>query len=189
MRHKYATRALVLGRTSLREQGSMVVLLTEELGLLRARAEGLRKPGSKLAHALQTFSECDATLLRGKDGWRLSGAILIENWFGRLKRPARERAGRVAGLLLRLVHGEAHDPALFELMHPFLVALPDLGEEEADAAECFAALRLLAALGLDAGALPGGSPVSYDPASLTLTREARQELVLRINRGISASGL
>src|SRR3989344_8524709 len=84
MQHKYLTRAIVLGRYPVKEAGSTVVLLTQDLGLVRARAEGLRRSGAKLAHALQTLSEVDATLLRGKEGWRLSGAMLIEPWFSTL---------------------------------------------------------------------------------------------------------
>ncbi len=183
MRHKYVTSAIVLGRTPLAESASLVVLLTSEFGLLRARAEGLRKPGAKLAHALQTFDQCDVTLVRGKEGWRLSGAVLEESWFKRLTRAGRLRAGRVASLLLRLVHGEANDPATFTLFCEFLKVLPELSEEAQDTAEVMTALRLLALLGLDAGPLP--SIETYEP----LLPDARRALVLRINHGITASGL
>lgn len=183
MRHKYVTRALVLARHPVAESASFVTLLTEEFGLVRARAEGLRKPGAKLAHALQTLDECEVTLVRGKEAWRLSGAVLEESWFRALDRPARLRAGRVNGLLLRLVHGEANDPALFTLFIGFLAALPRLPDASQDTAEVMIALRLLAALGLDAGPLPLDD--SYEP----LDPDARRALVTRVNRGILASGL
>ncbi len=183
MRHKYVTSAIVLGRTPLAEAASLVTVLTEEFGLVRARAEGLRKPGAKLAHALQTLDQCEVTLVRGKEAWRLSGALLEESWFGMLSRGARLRAGRIAGLLLRLVHGEANDPLLYTIFLGFLRQLPALSEEEQDALECFTALRILAVLGLDAGTLPDTD--DYTP----LSSEKRRELVTRINRGILASGL
>lgn len=188
MRHKYVSHAFVLARTPLKESGALLTLLTEDLGLVRARTEGLRKPGAKLAHALQTFSECDTTLLRGKDGWRLSGAILIESWARTLAAPARVRAARIATLLLRMVHGEANDPALFDTFFEFIRALPDLSETEQDAAECLVALRLLKVLGLDAGVLPEGAD-RYTAEVLTLSPEVRRDLILRVNRGIAASGL
>ncbi|MDB5264899.1 MAG: repair protein RecO, repair protein RecO [Parcubacteria group bacterium] len=187
MRHNYATRALVLGRASVREAGVLVFLLTPDLGLVRARAEGLRKPGSKLAHALQTFSESDVILLRGKDGWRLSGAVLVENHFASLAPEVRLRAGRIAGLLLRLVHGEQTDPILFDIVRGLLIALPSLSPEEQDAAECIAALRVLNVLGLDAGPVLAGE--GYKPEALALSPEERRDIVGRINRGIVASGL
>lgn len=183
MRHKYETRAIVLGRSPLAEAAALIALVTEDFGLVRARAEGLRKPGAKLAHALQTFDLASVTLVRGKEGWRLSGAVLEAHLFDALPREARTRASRVNGLFLRLVHGEGSDTAFFREWQEFLTLLPRLSEEEQDAAECFFALRLLRQLGLDAGALPD------EEGYAALTAEARRALVTRINRGIAASGL
>ncbi len=183
MRHKYATQAIVLARRPLAESAALVTLLTEEFGIVRARAEGLRKPGAKLAHALQTFDACEVTLVRGKEGWRLSGALQGESWFRNLSRSARVRAGRVNGLLIRLVHGELNDVFLFPLFSQFLEDLTRLTEEEQDTAEILTALRILAVLGLDAGAVPEDS--TYAP----LSAEDRRALVTRVNHGISASGL
>lgn len=183
MRHKYVTEAIVLQRAPLAEAASLVTLLTSEFGLVRARAEGLRKQGAKLAHALQTLDACTVTLVRGKEAWRLSGALLDEHWFSRLDRESRLRAGRVSGLLLRLVHGEASDPRLFALFARFLALLPDLPEESRDTLEIETALRMLALLGLDAGPLPEID--AYEP----LGEEERRALVTRVNRGILASGL
>ena len=77
MRHKYETRAVVLFRSPVGETSAFVVLLTSELGLVRTLSQGVRKSGAKLAHALTTFAESDVVLVRGKDGWRLSGAVLV----------------------------------------------------------------------------------------------------------------
>jgi DNA repair protein RecO len=197
MRHKYASPAIVLSRTPLSEASALITLLTPEVGLVRARAQGVRKPGAKMASALQTFVECDVTLLRGKDGWRLAGALQTNNWFAKLERPARMRAGRIANLLLRLVHGDSSDresnDQLFTLFREFLSALAEtdatLGETEQDAAECLAALRLLHVLGVDAGEIPGTVTGGYTPEFLETVAENRADLILRINRGISASGL
>lgn len=185
MRHKYVTRAIVLARTPLREAGASVTLLTEEFGLVRARAEGLRKPGAKLAHALQALDECSVTLVRGKDGWRLSGALLEQSWFPALTRAARLRAARVASLFLRLSPGDEHDPAPFRTYARFLASLPTLDEDGQDAAECIAALALLNHMGLDSGAVPD----TEGEGAYALAPEARRAIVLRINRGITASGL
>ncbi len=183
MRPKYVTEAIVLKRTPLAEAASLVTLLTNEFGLVSARAEGLRKPGAKLAHALQTLDACTVTLVRGKEAWRVSGAMLEHHWFEALDHESRERAGRMSALLLRLVHGEVNDPRLFSLFSHFLAALPELSEESRDTLEIETALRMLGLLGLDAGPLPEID--TYEP----LLEEKRRELVMRINRGILASGL
>lgn len=183
MRHKYVTRAFVLQRTPIKEAATLVTLLTDDFGLIRARAEGLRKPGAKLASALQTLSEAEVTLVRGKDGWRLSGALLSEDWFAKLDRVARQRAGRITGLLLRLVHGEASDPVIYAAFEELLRRLPSLPEEAQDTLECLTALRVLASLGLDSGPLPDLEP------DTPIAPQTRRDIVMRINRGINASGL
>lgn len=182
MRHKYVTHAVVLYRSPLSEAATLVTLLTSDLGLIRARAEGLRKPGAKLSAALQTFSESEVTLVRGKEGWRLSGALLSRNWFMELSREERLCAGRIAGLLLRLVHGETKD-SLYVLFSEFLAHIHALPEEAQDTLECITALRTLSLLGLDAGEVPDVL------LGHTLTLEERRAVVTRINRGIAASGL
>jgi recombinational DNA repair protein (RecF pathway) len=186
MRHKYATPAFVLARTPLSEAGMLMTLLTAEFGLIRARAEGLRRSGAKLAAALQAFDESAVTLVRGKDGWRLTGAVLEEDHFHALAPDMRHRAARVASLLLRLVHGESADAPLYGILRDFIAALPGLDEDGQDAAEVLAALRLVRALGLDAGEVP---EEGYGQAALVAVRERRSEYVKRVNRGISASGL
>ena len=193
MRHKYATPAIVLSRIPLSEASALITLLTADVGLVRARAQGVRKPGAKMASALQTFVESDVMLLRGKEGWRLAGALHTVDWFGKLSRPARLRAGRIATLLLRLVHGESAEASaiFYTIFLEFLRALVDHTEqeEEADAAECLAALRILRALGVDAGDIPGGLSGDYSSETLTEVISSRADVVSRINKGISASGL
>lgn len=188
MRPRYATEAIVLGRSPHGEASASLALLTREFGLVRARAQGIRKPGAKLAAAAQTLDESDVILVRGKDGWRLSGALLEKHWSEALPAGARERAGRISRLLLRLVHGESSEPAAFFTYKGFLEALPDLTEPEADAAETLAALRILRALGLDAGDIPG-TETDYGPEALAKAMTGRRALIERVNRGIEASGL
>lgn len=189
MRHKYETRGVVLSRTPLGESNAFITLLTPELGLVRTRAQGLRKPGAKLAAALATFAESELVLVRGREGWRLTGAVLEENWFKQLKHAAqRRRAARVSGLLLRLVVGETHDPALFQIMLGFFGALSVLPEDTHEAAEILAGLRILAVLGFDVGGISGEASV-FAPPLLASIAEGRTQYIARINHGITASGL
>ncbi|HVW71812.1 MAG TPA: recombination protein O N-terminal domain-containing protein [Candidatus Paceibacterota bacterium] len=189
MRHKYPTQALVLARTPVAEASTLLTLLTRDVGLVRARAQGVRMPGAKLAAALPTFAESEVVLVAGKDGWRLSGAVLGTNWFAQLPRDARLRAARVATLLLRLVHGESPDPALFDIFHAYLTALAVRPESDHDALETLAALNLLSQLGLDAGALPGAGREPFADAAIAQAGSDRTAYIARINRGIAASQL
>ena len=188
MRHKYSTSAIVLARTSLGEANALVILLTSDLGLVHARAQSVRRSGAKLAPALQTLSECRVALVRGKETWRLSGALEATNHFKALPRAARERAARVAGLLLRLVRGEHAEPELFHTYAEFMGVLPALSEVEQDAAECLVALRILRVLGCDDGP-PPAFPADFASPSLAEVARTRSSVIARINRGIAASGL
>jgi recombinational DNA repair protein (RecF pathway) len=189
MRHKYPTQALVLARQPVAEASALVTLLTRDVGLVRARVQGIRHPGAKLASALQTFAQSSVILVAGKEGWRVSGAVLEHNWFQELPRAARLRAARIAVLLMRLVQVDAPDQALFDTFAALLAALRDYPEDRHDAIETLGALRVLGLLGLDAGEVPGDAAAPFDAASLELTAAERSAFIARVNRGIAASGL
>lgn len=188
MRHKYTTRAVVLGRLPHGEANLLITLLTQDFGLIRARSQGARKPGAKMAAGIQSLATADITLLRGKDGWRMAGAVLDENWSQELTADARERAAKVVTLTERLVRGEETDPHLFDMVFAFLRSLSGLSEDQYEAAEMLAALRVLQFLGHDAGDTYGADD-DYSEYALGLATEHRTELLARINHGITASGL
>jgi DNA repair protein RecO len=189
MHHKYHTKALVLSRSLVGEDSASIALLTQDLGLVRARAQGIRKRGARLASSLQTLSVSHVSLIRGKEYWRVTGAILEDNYFEQLPTQARARAGRIVALVLRLVHGESPDAAIYGIMMRFLDALSILPEELHDTAECVTALHILQLLGVDAADTDADDVDLYDPESLQKVSEGRSGLIARINRGIAASGL
>jgi len=171
------------------EANTFVTLLTPDLGLVQAQAQSLRKSGAKLAYSLTTLAESDVVLVRGKDGWRLAGAVLEENWFQKLQRPeTRAAAARVSGLFLRLVAGEAQDVQLFILARAFISSLAELPADMHELAEILVVLRLLATLGLDSGDIPGDIQ-DFTPSVLSAVLDDRKTYIARINTGISASGL
>lgn len=188
MRHKYSTRAIVLGRAPTGEESISATLLTEDFGLIRARSQGARKHGAKMSAGLQTLSSSDVTLLRGKDGWRMAGAVPDVNWSRELELSARLRAARVLELAERLIRGEHKDTELFTILDSFLRALPERTLDDQDALEALVVVRLLQTLGLDAGEVYGALD-DYSDEAIAGAREARTSLIARINRGIAASGL
>jgi len=189
MRHRYETHGIILARSPAGETSAALAILTSDIGLVRARAQNVRASGAKLAAALTTFAESDLLLVRGREQWRVAGAVLREQWFVRLAQPdARARATRMVGLLLRLVTGETNDVALFPICQGFFAALATLPEEVHASVELLAALRLLAALGFDAGTLPSDG-ADFSPVPLATIAHARTHYIARVNRGIAASGL
>ncbi len=189
MRHRYDTRGLILARANAGEANALVSVLTRDLGVVRARAQGTRRSGAKLAPALATFAESELTLVRGKEGWRITGAVLVDPWFSRLSdRDARERAGRVGALVLRLVAGESPEGTLYPVLRAFFEALATLPADTRDAAEVLAALYVLAALGSDDSPLPDEHSL-FASSAIARVGAQREAYVARVNRGIAASGL
>ena len=188
MRHKYETRGIVLSRSPIGEANAFVAILTSDIGLVRARAQGLRRSGAKLASSLTTFSESSLILVRGKESWRIAGSVLEENWFTQMQINSRVRAARVSGLLLRLVTGESNDQMLFLIVSNFFKSLVDLPEDFHDSSEVLAVLRILAVLGLDRGEIPGEGYL-FTQSLLTSITKNRKDYIERINQGIISSGL
>lgn len=191
MRHKYETRGIVLARTSAGESHAQLAILTADFGLVRAHATGVRHTKSKLAHALVTYAESELTLVAGREGWRVTGAVLEENWFVRLASlEARRRAARVTGLLLRLSPGEASEAALYPVVTGFFEALGSGARESHEGAELVAASGILAALGFDrSGAESDQAAPAFSARDLARVFAEREHYIARINRGIAASGL
>lgn len=188
MQHKYRTAAIVIGRTPHGEANITATLLTHDFGIIFARAQGARKSATKMGGALQTLMHIDATVLRGKEGWRLAGTLIEHDYAAMLTKAARERAARIFMLMDRLTRGETRDASFFALGSAYLQALSTLPEEAQDAAESLAALRLLALLGLDAGDA-FGELTDFSAPMIQRADVARTDLITRINRGIAASGL
>ncbi len=189
MRHKYETSGIVLTRSPLGEANALITILTPTVGLVRARAQGVRKPGAKLASALATLAKSELVLVRGKEGWRVAGAVLDETWEGRrLSHDARTQATRVLGLLIRLIAGETQEASIYILVEKFLEVLSNLSPDEREAAELLVVLRVLAVLGFDAGEIPGAHD-DFTSATLALVQQDRSGYIQRINHGIAVSGL
>ena len=171
------------------EANALITILTSDVGLVRARAQGIRRSGAKLAAALGTFAESEMILVRGRDGWRIAGAVLKENWFYRMKTESiRARAARVTHLLLRLIVGETNDQKTFSLIIGFFNALAILREEIHESVETLAVIRLLTMLGFDDRDIPG-EVGSFTEPILDEVKRGRASYIARINRGITASGL
>jgi hypothetical protein len=141
-----------------------------------------------MSAGLQTLSSSDVTLLRGKDGWRMAGAVLDTNWARELDAAARKRAARVFELADRFIRGEHEDAELFKLLSIFLQALEGKDEDDQDAIEILTVVRLLHILGLDDGDTFGASD-DFSDIPMTAARSERTDLIARINRGITSSGL
>lgn len=112
--HIYHTRGIILGSVPIGESNRFYKIFTEELGLVGASAQSVRKEESKLRYVLQDFSLINVDLIRGKEVWRITSAGEEASYQAlkgdsiRLKLFARSCA-----LLSRLIHGEGREDELF----------------------------------------------------------------------------
>jgi recombinational DNA repair protein (RecF pathway) len=120
------TDAFVLDIESQGEANANVILFTKELGMVSARAQGLRKSAAKLRSHLVPYALISADLVRGRGFWRVISARTIENKIQNKALHEHDRAFvRLLGLVERLVPSESvadeelfeHLTASFSLLH------------------------------------------------------------------------
>lgn len=192
MHHIYHTDAFVLKTLPTGEDSKTLFLYTRELGLVRARAQGIRKISSKLRYTLQEYSRANVDLVRGKEIWRVTTASPLSSHSEIRRTPSAEKIiARMHSLLVRLVTGEEANEEIFSI----LVRAHDmLGErehssEEYRAVELLFAARILTALGyLTRGSLSENAGTSGIP--IELSDIAYQHRLIRdINQALSESQL
>ncbi|OGG47331.1 DNA repair protein RecO [Candidatus Kaiserbacteria bacterium RIFCSPHIGHO2_01_FULL_49_13] len=190
----YDSTAFVFGGVSLGEANRYLTLFTKELGLVSAVARSVRAEHSKLRPLLQELSEVDVTLVRGREVWRVTGAVLRRRLPETFKtEPERLKlAARLSLLLRRLLPGEERNPQLFDLYADTIRHLENVPEASLPELEQLAALRMLGALGYRSR--KGAFQVLLDSTDMeesmfAVMRKYRHEAVAELNELINASQL
>lgn len=191
--HKiFVTEGIVLGKRGVGEANTLVSIFTYELGLVRARATSARVEQSKLRYGLETLTEARYSLVRGKHEWKLVGVEDVSRSLMGGEASRRTRAGKIAALLLRLIHGEERVPALYKTVAEGLMAIARTPtQEDADATETVLVLRVLAHLGY----LPHTQALSqfiegeYSVELAAQALKSRSLLIRAINESLIATGL
>jgi recombinational DNA repair protein (RecF pathway) len=198
----HRTDGFVLGSRAVGEASRDMLVLTRALGLVRARAQGVRLHASKLRGHLLLYSYGDFSFVRGREMWRLVGARSGGGAAGFAPAALRANAnalaafGRAAALLKRLLAGESPDPELFAVvlgMAGALSALPEsAGAEAAERIEYLGLARILHRLGylaptpLFAEAL---GRAEWSEAAGAALSARRAEAIVAINESLAASQL
>lgn len=106
--HIYTTKGIVLSERPVREADRLYKILTRDLGLIQARALGVRNGLSKIRGHIEPVSLASISLVRGKEYWRITSAESIRSI---LPSPY---VIRPLTLLEKLVQGEISHPELFD---------------------------------------------------------------------------
>lgn len=151
MSHRiYQTEGFIIGSVPVKEASRYISIYTEELGLIRGVAQGVRNIKSKLKHSLQDLFYSKISLVRGKNVWRIVNSeklSILENSIQQIER--RDLIAKVASVLKRFVRGEGKDGELFKEIKSFFNFLDktEIPTEEFKALEVLILLRMLNHLG------------------------------------------
>lgn len=141
----YITEALVCGAYDSNTADRSFLLFTRDAGMLYAQAKSVRKEESKHRYALQECSHARVTLVRGKSGWRVTGAEPIQNFYSATRtREVRSFLRNTILLLRRVLHGETPHPEIFD---DVIVACQRAHDHHHGNLESILTLRVLNALG------------------------------------------
>ena len=116
---EFETEAIVLRHYPLSESGRIVVFFTREHGKLRAVADGIKKPKSRLAGMLEPFNHVRVELWfrEGKDLGQIRGAELVDAFPGKVIDLRRIYAcSYFAEIINEIVQENQTNHALFRLL-------------------------------------------------------------------------
>ena len=125
----YTTKGLVLRETQYKDNDKSLSILTEELGLITAKARGVKQKNSKLRSGCQLLTYSDFTLFE-KNGYYTINEAEPLNLFGGIRQDIELLSlGSYFAQLLETVSGEGQrDPELLYLGLNSLYALDKLCE-------------------------------------------------------------
>lgn len=188
----YTTAGFVLGSAERGEANKIFSIYTEDFGLVRASAQGVRLEKSKLRYTLDDFARGYFSLVKGKELWRLTGSERDGDSI--VSTEARRIVARVLNLVKRLVHGEERNPELFSALDSMMKKARTISMTSDDTTpfELLSLLRVLHTLGYlgDITGLPE-SVLSGDMTDEMLSVVSGKKTILlsHINRALEQTQL
>ena len=182
------TKAVVLNSFPFGESDKQLLLLTEKYGMIRVRAQGIRKEKSKLKQSIQEYSFCEVSLVHGKAGWRLTNALFEFNILFEVQNSdVKVAIVRVLDLVSKLVIDQAEDDEIYSIVDQFISLALDKEGIDSKQYETVFLLNILGKLGY----------VDMNPFIDILNsnsfegvkEEQIKKMTVVINQGIRESGL
>ncbi|MES2006811.1 MAG: DNA repair protein RecO [Patescibacteria group bacterium] len=193
MHRLFVTEGIVLRKNVSGEANTLVSILSEEFGLVRAKATSTRAETSKLRYGLELLTMARFSFVQGRYEWKLTGVEKVSHELLAASVGKRVAAGRISKLLLRLIHGEEEGRALFGTVKQGLMLLARASSaEETASVECILVLRILSHLGYlpQTEALKAFIEGDFESSELALeARASRAFLIRTINESLMQTGL
>lgn len=194
MYHKHQTEGIILKGYDSGDSNKKIVLLTSDLGLIYAHAQGARALPSKLRGSIQEFSLGKFTLVKGAGGWKAVGAYTEKNIFKELRgqETRLKIVNNVFNLVRSLVGEGAHAENVYAPLRIFLERLGSVSEDDIKLAEYAILLKILHGLGYISpqeeimGILENFSLL---PENLAIIKSTKERTVAAINQALAAAHL
>ena len=190
MYQKVTTEGIVLRKRGVGEANMRAYILTQGLGLVVASARSARRVASKLRYGLEPLTLARFCFVHGAHEWRVTEASAVNN-LATASSEARAAMGRIAQLLLRLIHGQEANTQLYTDVKEGFRLIASAEHGSLNSIEVVLVLRILSHLGY----LPRTealAPFVENDFSLELSAKAltaRALLVRAINESLQATGL
>lgn len=150
--HIYQTRAFIIDSIDTGEANKLLTIFTEDLGLMRVAAQGVRLMKSKLRPSIQNYSFSKVSLVKGKEYWRLTNADkLISLYDKRIPLAVRKLMIRVLMFIRRMTPVDVKHTEIFNLiadLYSFVLEHKTyVTDEKIEVIENLSTLRILDMLG------------------------------------------
>jgi DNA repair protein RecO len=193
MHHIYHTEGIILGSKNYGEAGKYYSLLTRDLGMIFASAQGVRKLSSKLRFILQDFSYVKVDLVRGKDFWRITSASKTNKLENISKNPfTMQIFANISRLLKRLLAGESPNEMLFfDLLNGLDFLEKSKLENELENIEAIIVLRILNNLGYLGGdqSIKNIMKLPFEEDLIFEAKKSRRKILFEINKSLRETHL
>ncbi len=151
MHQIYQIEGIILKSANFGESNKYLFVITEEFGLIKITAQGLRNLKSKLRYGLQELSVVRLSMVKGRGAWRLINAIYDRNLYFSLAKSRNKLivANSVLDLLTKLLQGEEKNEDLYKVIKEALSFLEDndFSDESIKGFENIIVVRILYCLG------------------------------------------
>lgn len=191
MHHIYHTEGIILGSKNFKEASKYFYILTKDLGLVYAEAQGIRKLSSKLRFVMQEFNYVKLDFVQRKNIWRITNAVKtneleeLNKDFTKLKIIAN-----ISKLLLRLLPGIESNPKLFgEVLNGFYLLEKTNTKEDLKNIEIVLVLRILNNLGYIGENFENLTRSPLENELLSSLSKNKISIIREINKALRETGL
>jgi recombinational DNA repair protein (RecF pathway) len=189
----YDTRAIVADSWLYKDASRRLLVYSQDIGRILVRAQAVRKLDSKLAAAVQQYSESQLELVYGKSGWRLVGAHPHTNFYLATQNGV-DAIVRTMNLLTHLVPAQQPDRRLYALTINGLFALQSADTDAAELVETLFVFRLLAHLGYAPDPSANNlkqftDNITYNQSELESFQLVQDQAITQINRALRSMQL